>query len=800
MVKNGLQPQVVILLDLGYNKLVLGKKKYTQMDTESPDTKTETPDQEIPTKPQKKHRRGLKIAIGVVLAVAAIGGGMLLAYFDVFNSGADKETVGGMTMEEFFAQEGDTSFDLIDKAYEEGKIDKETSLIYGAYAAFGDERLPEEYQSDIIAFEANHVFREIRENYDSFSPENKEIIDPFLKRPDDPESWWNEKVREKQVRNNPDLIKAARAKDREVKSIFSEHLTTVDGKIKIWYAQIGIFDDFIDKIFKPGRAEYFDAADKEMAEKIKDILDKDRAYAKFSNIMAKEPLNDGNLGGDGELDIYAISPTMMEYKRLQLTATAGYSGVLGGYIPDTANFPTSGYLILIGSNKTVIAHELFHAFQAAFKQNESSDRWFAEASAVWSEDFIYPQDNSEQKWLKVSPINQPGTSLDNTNLSGYEYGAYLFPFYLTQPGVSGSEIIGKIWAGCGNYNSCLNSIDKNISGDFEDTWREFTLWNYNKKPVKLYQDEGGFPEISSGVASYQSDIKKIGNNSIEISWKKDLEYLAAHLVEVRNKTNSPEVKQIIFKDFKNFTSQSNKAAIKAIVYPKNGEPYLDEEWTNKEERKFCLEDPRESFDNIVLIFSNGEMKKSLTATEITAEAKTESCYAIEQTDTREATYQITGSDSSNKANFTVKTTGTILEPAPAEAQYGYQAKWQAKLDYQEQWDPYSQVTGCVVHPGETKYTSTFEFDLSSVKNNSSFPVKVTESNVHYDPWSQKCTIAGFTTDTETEPVEYDDLSFSEGFIYDMSETEAKIKFPGSLAYGNFISRREMEPIVLEIKR
>ena len=757
-------------------------------------TKEQTP--EIPAKHKKKQRRGFKITIVAVLAVMAVGGGMLLAHFDVFNGGTDE-----MTMEEFFAQEGNTSFDLIDKAYEEDKIDKETSLVYGAYAAFGDERLPEEYRSEVRAFEANDVFIEIHENYDGFSLENKEIIDPFLKRPDEEGSYWNQKAQEfaKSDSEIPGIAKTAEAKERAVKNIFSEHLLTADSKVKIWYAQIDFFDSVIDNILKSGNIKYFNETERKTAEEIKKTIDEDKIYAEFADIMQKEPLSDGNLGGDKKLDIYVISPLMMDYKRLTLQTSGQYTGVLGGYIPDNSSYPTSGYLILTGTTKTITAHEIFHAFQAAFPHDGNNDYWFAEATAVWSEDFIYPGENSEQKWLKTSPIKNPNYSLDNTSLSGYEYGAYIFPFYLTQPQVSTNKIIGKIWAGCDKHGSCLNSIDKNIKGGYKDHWRDFTLWNYNQEPVKLYQDKGGFSEVSSGATAYQDDIKEVGDISIETE---DLKYLTAHLADVYNKTDSSEVKQIVFKDLKNFTSQSDSAAIKAVVYPKNGAPYLDEEWTGKDKRRFCLENSRENFGNIVLIFSNGEVEKGLAATEITAEAKEESCYTIDQEDQRTAKIVLPSTDSA----ITVKTEGSVVKSADKEVQYGYQAKWEIKTDFAELWNPYtltmSPLVTCTITPGKTTYSATLKFDLSSVEEGSSFPIEVINPATHYDPWQSVCTMIG--TVPPTDPFDYGDSMLGDGMIYDMKESGAKIKIPESLPYGNWPLGatepwRVMEPIVLEIK-
>ncbi|MBU1178037.1 hypothetical protein KJ903_02355 [Patescibacteria group bacterium] len=773
------------------------------------------------TKPKKKRRRGLKITIVAMLAMVAVGGGMLLAHFDVFNSGSDELAGGEMTMEEFFAQEGNTSFDLIDKAYEEGKVDKETSLVYGAYAAFGDERLPEEYRSDVMAFEANHVFAGIQENYDSFSDENKKIIDPFLKRPDEKGSWWDQRTGQLSINEENVFVKTAQASttnsptknpvntrgkvEDTIKEEYGplDYIKAANGKIKIWYPKNGLSYELISG----GKRERVVTADENQIKKRVATLKKEieqpvDVYNKIKNLLRREPINDGQLGGDDSLDIYYIS---------------GLGNLAGATVTDNQKtiVPSSAFILINAITRkdsdVATAHEIFHAFQFAFKHNTTTDYWWEESTATWAEDYIFPTRNTEQNRLEYY-LYKPTTSINKQDADLlFYYGGYLFPFYLTQPGIYQDDIIRKIWEGCGSYGSCLNSIDNNIKGGFKNHWREFTLWNYNKKPVKLYQDDGGFPDKSSAAAASVVNIKKV--DSIPIKLESGLEHLSTQLFDVKNETKSEEVRQIVFKDLKDFTDKSEAAAIKAVVYPKNGDPYLDEEWTDKEKRRFCLEDPKENIDYITIIFSNGETKKKLDATNITVEAKSESCYTIDQEDKLAAKIEVAkmnpavATTSTVDSNIKVKTEGNITEPAGKEAEYGYQAKWEAKLDYEEQWDsfnfyinPEAKLGLCTTKPGKTTHTATFKFNLSSVKEGDTFSTEVSDTAVHYDPWQGNCTVMGVTVNEQTDPIEYNDIGLGDGIIYDMKEASAKIKFPDSFAYGDKFPYRTMEPIVLEIER
>ncbi|MCK5085190.1 hypothetical protein KAK05_00595, partial [Candidatus Parcubacteria bacterium] len=103
-------------------------------------------------------------------------------------------------------------------------------------------------------------------------------------------------------------------------------------------------------------------------------------------------------------------------------------------------------------------------------------------------------------------------------------------------------------------------------------------------------------------------------------------------MKINNVVDQNIFKQLIFKDLKKFTSQSDKVAIKAIIYLKDRSNKI-EDWTDKEERRFCLycdeEDKNkcveEDLDYVVLIFSNADKSNSTDAVEIKTEGKAEAC-------------------------------------------------------------------------------------------------------------------------------------------------------------------------------
>ena len=566
-----------------------------------------------------------KILISIVLLII-----ISAAVYFFYNSKSDnkpqeqEEIANNIVVEpgsdfyEFFEIEGENSFDLIEKALAEEKIDYDTSLIYEMYAIFGDDRLPSEYESDVMILNTNEPFIEIRENYDSLSAETKEALSPFLVRPDDPASYYNLKYKASSDEEDKDtvwskIIPTAHARPNVNTNLYCSNcfLYAANSRVKIWYPDASI---------DAPEAQYGDmmtidqATLYSMAERLQGILNTDRIFERFTELLLREPDNDGSLGGNDAMDIY-VGPLN---KRAAAVAVA-----------DSAPFPSSAYIIMNAGwfnfdrfYKTTLAHEMFHCFQYSYTWSLANSRWWAEATAVWSEDFIYKGFNSEQRTLKHF-LPYPTKSVDDNQPNPFKYGAYIFPYFLTQN--SGNETIRNIWEDC-TYSGCVDAIDNNISDGFKGQWKEFTLWNYNIAPVRYYTDTNGFSTLSS--SKNVSDQFIAGDDTISIG---DIIPLSAQVLRLNNVVDQNTYKQLIFKDLKDFTSQSDKAGIKAVIYLKDSNKKV-EDWTELEERVFCLvceenndECVEEKLDYIVLIFSNADKANSLAASAIKTEGKEEAC-------------------------------------------------------------------------------------------------------------------------------------------------------------------------------
>ena len=679
---------------------------------------------------------------------------------------------------------GPTGLNLIDQALAEKKIDFETALIYKVKFVFRDPSLPKEYFTKEFPFEEGGVFAEVNENWDKLSSTTKEVLAPYFKRPDDPEGYiskaLNGEIEAPKV--GLKLIKTAEAFDRPFSYKSDDSLNTSDGKIKVWYLEKKEIIGGREKITKM----YYGTAQKIVAN-----LNADGAYAQFVGLLGKIPPSDGILGGDGKLDIY-VGP--VNYSLLLNTDGSSSQGV------NAPDGPINGSsFIIIRENlndrylKTTTVHEIFHAFQRAFNcRLTPANWWWIEGTATWSEDFIYPKEDTEQGYVE-SFIPRPATSLFQ-NGKNFEYGAYVFPFYLSN--AYDRVIITKIFEGCKTSSNPLDSADKTIDGGFKKNWKECTLWNYNKKPVENYKNADQSKKFTSDTS--QTDNADMiflapGETNFPI---KELKPLTAQVIETFF-SEAQGVRKATFADLKNFTGKSKNAAIKAVIYPKNnGQPYI-EDWTDLEKRSFCFDKPNDNFDKIILIFSNGELKNKIDANNIKVKTK-ESCFEVDQGETMTVN-PVFAVTPGYVGTLKYKAEGELVKDSvPANAKYSYLGKWRIKIDYLEHF-PAQRIMSTVSSQMDFAYNHYLEFDLTtdSVLKDGTFEASTKEGKFETPGWTVTEEIRGGSVTVPKNTTMWDVPQ--KGVISNMTENGCKISLPDFVLYNSGGYRNLPHPIIFEIK-
>ncbi|TAN33598.1 hypothetical protein EPN28_02185 [Patescibacteria group bacterium] len=721
--------------------------------------------------PQKKT---ILQAAGVLIALAAF---LLSAFWRLKLVPASKESR---------LATGPTGLDMIEQDLTDRKIDFETALIYKVQFLFGDdEKLPEKYWSGQLVFEDAGVFVRLMENYGQLSDKTKAILAPYFKRPDDPDSFINrqeQKLAMERARQ-PEFFRfaeAALAYDRPLS--FKGALVTADGKIKIWHPEITVMEDG-----KQVKQALFDNT----AKKIAANLNADKAYTRFKDLLGVEPPPDGALGGDNKTDIYVVAGTS-KWVKSKSGSTYGVN------VPDPNN---KSSFVIVRDNlsdamlKGTTVHELFHTFQHAFGSAFSAKNWWwIEGTAVWAEDFIYPKLNTEQEYSGTF-IPKPEVALykDGQN---HEYGAYVFPFYLSQK--YGVGIIKKIFDAARSA-SALEAADKTIAGGLKANWKEFTLWNYNRAPVNFYKDQSGvFPKRSSDEGA-NAKMHLYSELGAFILWQDPVAALTAQVAEVSVADEGKKIKKVIFGDLKKFSGQLDKAGVKAVIFPKaKSEPPYIEDWTNKESRAFCLEIAKENFERVVLIFSNGEQSKKTSITRLVVDNRP-SCFGISANKTLVIT-PLFSLSANYKGALDFAADGEMTGPAAKGAKYPYLGKWKVKVKYREKFPPQYIAGQAAVSAMDFNYDHELEFDLggAGVLKDGTFAVKMTAGQFSTAGWSAKNLLSGKTANVSAGAVALE--TAAKGVLYELSENGAKIKFPDLQLYNSGGYRNLSEPLVLEIKK
>ena len=101
--------------------------------------------------------------------------------------------------------------------------------------------------------------------------------------------------------------------------------------------------------------------------------------------------------------------------------------------------------------------------------NRLYDQWLMELTAVWAEDYVYREANTEQAYLSTF-FDNPGLSLNDT-AGAHDHGAYLFPFYLARR--YSPDLIRRMWVATETTVTPPAAVNSVIEGGFEKQWPEF---------------------------------------------------------------------------------------------------------------------------------------------------------------------------------------------------------------------------------------------------------------------------------------------------------------------------------------
>jgi hypothetical protein len=250
--------------------------------------------------------------------------------------------------------------------------------------------------------------------------------------------------------------------------------------------------------------------------------------------------------------------------------------------------------------KTTTAHELFHCWQQTMELKPySQNTWMYEATAVWSEDWVYKDYASEHQYDELLFKALDSNLLDTGNTR--EYAGYLYFYKLyQQDGFSPTPVITLLKQ---LKTKNQEQIIKGQSGIHENI-KEFAFWNWNKDPFKEYSDTPEFPPIRPSGSSIKS-LPITTREEYKAKFHTEgggAQYIATGFEE--------GVDKVVFKVSEYNTLNNPQIGMQALI--KINDEWHYEDWSDQTEKTFCRNREAEKIQIVVLIASNSNIKDTVT--------------------------------------------------------------------------------------------------------------------------------------------------------------------------------------------
>ncbi|MFC1741881.1 hypothetical protein ACFL3V_05075 [Nanoarchaeota archaeon] len=480
----------------------------------------------------------------------------------------DEEVQELLTRNDNYKQPAPSSFANIQKALDAGDITKEEWAILTLKAAFDKDNLPDEYKGEDPEVLGDGILMEVEwwmhENWDNLDEDTKEALEPFYLTPDNPKSFYHPshtKSKRAELMKSLELIPSVEAVELEAIDFI---LSTNPRKV--------VFINY-DKN---------NPAMKQRAIWANESLTK--AWPMFENLFGKFP--------DQSIFMY-------------ITNTGGFWG--SASMRHLANKDRCYVKVTDKENekitKATTSHELFHCFQyyIPIKYSKIPRMWMMEATATYSEHWVWPEYNTEWRVLHgfFNLLDEDMVQWDRFR----EYTRYTWYYYLMQ--TTGN--LGKIKKDLNDVKTKDGRLVVKDTPNFGDLYADFARWNWNQDPEYRYSDTPSFPTGSyKGKPMYpngKSYKGKIINTKQELS--QEVPTMDPLSMAYRAYAFTDNIDKVVFKfDEEGDDLHQRQALIKI------GDVWHWEDWTELKERKFCRTRDDEKVLAVVLIVSNADHDQS----------------------------------------------------------------------------------------------------------------------------------------------------------------------------------------------
>ncbi|MFA6887908.1 MAG: hypothetical protein WC254_00245 [Candidatus Woesearchaeota archaeon] len=453
------------------------------------------------------------------------------------------------------------SISKINEDLNAGNIEKPDAVLYTLLASYAPDILPSEYQGEAPETDFTMESRWwMYHHWDELDEQTKEKLEPFYVLPDDPKSFFYSDEKQNEVLESFSIIPSVQAADiwKSFQVVISEE---PDRRVTIFY-----------KAGNEQRAQWVNES----------IL---LAYPMFESLLGVRP---------AEMSYLYLKPIVNGSGEADMITTNNFTRCVMSVAPNKSQKKT----------QSTAAHELFHCFQFAIplKYEGNPTMWLMEATAEWSEHYVYPDYNME--WANLPGYFQHTEKKMIFWDGSHEYESYMWYLFLTQS-TGNLEMVKEPL-----FNAkTMDDESAATSFEFFDTFfAEYALWNWNKEPFEQYTDLPNFPRPT--LVSYS--MSPNGDAFVENYIEESGEFPAiVELQPLSMKYNyyifNDNLKKVIF-NFK--IASDEKHARQALI--KIGNTWHLEDWTTIDERKFCKTRSEENVKAVILIYSNSQTRETYT--------------------------------------------------------------------------------------------------------------------------------------------------------------------------------------------
>ena len=542
-----------------------------------------------------------------------------------------------------------TSTKLIAAALAAGAIDAEQALLYRAWAAMGDARLPAAYDGAPDAAPDHMILREASARMGSLSPATQDLLRPVFVPPIYALSGFAQQNAGNGNAKPGDIGLHATTINCDATALSLGWRKLPAGRFNVFYVDLGLGDSY-------------SAENRALATAVAAVAES--VYGDETSLLGRTAKSDAGLpcnGGDGGIDIYLGTA-----EARTVAQTVPYEGRCAD---------TAGFIVLNGSHflvrgiatravtaaaevrdvlRQVLAHEFMHLLQMGMSRGGdcANLEWFDEATAEWAMDFVVPQIASgnggepglEDGLTKVGLFSfakrRSGQflaeylytghmrSLEKGVPDSFGYADYLFFQYLHRK--HGNAAIKRIFDAMAGGTGDLEAIAAAV--DMKKVWPEFalTLWNdVAGKVLDYWNSEDKYDFGLWDVFAHSGSLLGAPTNlkPLEIDQKGQPRATFALLDNalVNSTSGAYEIApRSLFYEHLKFTDATvnsvyllnpigafpNAEYMKVQVVMKiGGEWKPPEDWTREPFKQLCRDKKSERLEEMLIIVSNSEVDR-----------------------------------------------------------------------------------------------------------------------------------------------------------------------------------------------